>query len=404
MKTYKHFATISSQLYFCSSPIRLDSYNRCQFGCAYCFSRNRSLEMSSPGLKIASPAAFANRLSRVARGEIHSAFDEFLARRIPIQLGALQDPFSGIETKYDITLDLLRILHLHDYPTLISTKSLLPGREPYISLLKKMNAMVRFSAAGVREECRRFLEIGCPEIDEIIITIKHLAAEGVRTSLRIQPVIPDHEEAALDLARRAARSGVHHISFEYLKIGTEDMQHTLRRISGAVGTDIWQSMAERGIKRVGRDYTLTASAKCGFVRKAKQLCHDCGVKFGAGDTEFIHLSDGIGCCNGSGYFLRKCTQFRSNFVGILSGRREGEKIRFSDLRRYWAPKRNVHAYLTTDSRGRDSRKEFSSWMSLLARRWNGGKSPYSPSFFFGIKWTGKYDKCGFKVYQVTESF
>jgi DNA repair photolyase len=404
MKTYKHFATVSSQVYFCSSPIRLDSYNRCQFGCTYCFSRNRSLDTSLPGLKVANAVAFRNRLARIEQGCIQSAFDEFLASRVPIQLGGLQDPFSGLEKTHGTTLELLETLSRYNYPTIISTKSLLVSKEPYLSLLKTMNVLLRFSAAGVRDECRHKLELGCPKIDDTFATIDYLAREEIAISVRVQPVIPGHEDAALGLARRAASAGAKHVSFEYLKIGTEEKDQTVNRVSAATGENIWEVMTQRGIIRIGRDYTLTVSAKCDFVRTAKQLCHDCGVRFGAGDTEFIHLSDGQGCCNGSGYFLKDCTQFRSNFVGVLSGRKKGDRIHFSDLESHWQPRRNVHAYLTTDSRGRSSDKRMTSWISLIAHRWNGGKSPYSPAFFFGIEWKGDYDNKGYKIYEVADAF
>jgi hypothetical protein len=208
----------------------------------------------------------------------------------------------------------------------------------------------------------------------------------------------------LELTRRAAKAGARHISFEYLKIGTEGKLHTIARISRAIGTDIWKVMSERGITRVGRDYTLSKATKCSFLKQAKQLCRRLGVKFGAGDTEFIHLSDGSGCCNGSEHFLRQATQFQANFVGVLSGRALGETIRFADLKKFWQPKRNVHRYLTTDSRGRRMDRRLSSWLSLLAHRWNGGKSPYSPAFFYGIEWTRKYDKSGYKIYKVADKF
>jgi DNA repair photolyase len=87
METYKHFVSISSQLYFCSSPIRLDSYNRCQFGCVYCFSRKRAMDTSENSMKQANPVAFRQRLERVQSGVIRSALDEFLAAKVPIQLG-----------------------------------------------------------------------------------------------------------------------------------------------------------------------------------------------------------------------------------------------------------------------------------------------------------------------------
>src|SRR5437899_9617132 len=123
MDTYKHFATVSSQVYFCACPIRLDSFNRCQFGCTYCFSRNRSLDASTPGWRSANPVAFKSRLDRISDGTIGSAFDEFLGARVPIQLGGVQDPFSRMELRLRITEKLLQTLRACDYPTIISTKA-----------------------------------------------------------------------------------------------------------------------------------------------------------------------------------------------------------------------------------------------------------------------------------------
>jgi hypothetical protein len=265
-----------------------------------------------------------------------------------------------------------------------------------------MNVLVRFSAAGVTERARASLEVGCRPIDEVIDAIACLAERGVPVSLRIQPVIPGHENAAIALTKLAARAGVDHVSFEYLKLGTEELEQTVRRVSAAVGNNIWDAMARRGIKRLGRDYTLIASAKKDFLRRAKQTCRRFKVRFGAGDTEFIHASDGAGCCNGSGYFLHNATQFRANFVGSISNAEKGATVRFSDLKKEWQPKLNVHRFLTTNSRGRASDPSLSSWMSLVAHRWNGTNGPYSPQFFYGVTWTGRYDNSGYKIYQIKD--
>ena len=140
-----------------------------------------------------------------------------------------------------------------------------------------------------------------------------------------------------------------------------------------------------------------------FLSRAKKLCDELGIKFGAGDTEFIHLSDGDGCCNGSSYFLNKTQQFRANFVGVLSNRSIGDLIYFNDVAKEWSPLSNVHRYLTTNSRSRDMSEAYSSWLSLLAYRWNGGKGPYSPRFFHGVDWTGRKDKEGFKIYKICKN-
>jgi hypothetical protein len=266
-----------------------------------------------------------------------------------------------------------------------------------------MNALVRVSAAGVSESRRLSLEVGCLPNYRIAQLGESLARKGVRTSLRIQPVIPGFEDDALAFAALGANAGFSHVSFEYLKIGIEDKSGTIARIERAVRSPVWQEMKARGVKRLGRDYTLRTNAKRLFLEKAKAFCRSAGVSFGAGDTEFIHQSDGEGCCNGSSLFLRDATQFTGNFVGLLKRKRIGDLVRFSELREKWSPTRNMHQYLTTNSRTRAKGKTLSSWIGLISHRWNGRSSPYSPGFFFGVVDTGKRDQGGMSIYRVSDS-
>lgn len=400
METYKHFVSISSQLYFCSSPIRLDSYNRCQFGCIYCFSRKRARVTSDKKTKQANPTAFAKRMERVRKGIIQSALDEFLSARVPIQFGGMQDPFTPMERTRKVTLQLLRVLNEHNYPTLISTKGDLYLQDEYWNELCNMDVYLRLSAAAVPERKRSLVDSGADNFQRTLKKIRTLSQAGFSVSLRIQPVFPGFEDVAIRMAERAADAGVSHVSFEYLKIATEDVSKQSKIFSRILGVDVLTEMHRRGIKRTGRDYALRTEAKVEFLRRARARCSELGVYFGAGDTEFIHLSDGLGCCNGSSLTGGEHTQFRANFTGVLADRKLGDLVKFSDLANYWHPKRQVHTYLTTDSRRRDMSGRFDSWFALLAHRWNGGRGPYSPSFFYGVNWTGEVDEQGFKIYNV----
>jgi DNA repair photolyase len=404
METYRHYATITSQLYFCASPIRLDTYNRCQFGCAYCFSRNRQGESTERVVKKANHQRLEKRLARVAKGVINSAFDEFLERRVPIQLGGLFDPFTPIELEQKATLNIIHILCDHQYPTLISTKGNVFMLSEYISVLKRMNVHIRLSAAGVADKYRSGIDVGCDPFEKVLDNIKALTDLGLSVSLRIQPLIPGFEGDALAMTERASRAGVSHVSYEYLKITSEGRDQELRQIYNTTGVDIWEKMNAIGVKKLGRDYALIKSAKWKFLFTAKRLCMELGIKFGAGDTEFIHLSDGSGCCSCSEFFLKNANQFRTNFVGVLSKKQNNKVVRFDDLKSEWVPQLNVHRYLTTNSRARDNSRELPSLLSLLAHRWNGEKGPYSPTFFYGVIWKGEYDSNGFKVYHFEDPF
>ena len=172
----------------------------------------------------------------------------------------------------------------------------------------------------------------------------------------------------------------------------------IKSISNGIGFNIYDKMVERGIKKIGRDYVLSSEAKWPFLLKALSICHQNNISFGAGDTEFIHLSDGDGCCNGSSQYLRNANQFKSNYTGILKGIENEKKIKFSDITRQWHPELNVHRYLNKNSRVRLDNANDSSWISLIGYRWNGYGGPYSPEFFKGVTWENELDEDGNKIY------
>lgn len=404
-KTYKHSLSVTGQIYFCSAPIRLDAYDNCQFGCVYCFSRKRSRTWASPGLHQANPAAFRQRLERVSRGEIASAVDEFLQRRVPIQLGGLQDPFTLREARQRVSIELLRVLRDHNYPTLISTKGSILLEEEYVSILQDMNVVVRFSAAGVRESARPVIERHCDGFEGTLRKIDVLTGRGVICALRLQPIFPGCEKEALDMAESAAAVGARQISFEYLKLPNESIRAEMTAASAVLGYDIVAHMRGLGVSKLGPDWSLIADVKRPFVREARGLCRRIGVNFGAGDTEFIPWSDGNGCCGSSDLVQTEGNQFVANFVGAIKAslKTPHKRVEFSQLFDTWSPTESIGNYM--DYRKRISVAEaggLSDWLALVAKRWNGGKSPYSPAFFDGVVSTGDQDEAGFRIYDASQ--
>lgn len=403
--TYKHSLSVTGQIYFCSAPIRLDSYDTCQFGCVYCFSRDRSRAWASKGIHQANAKALSLRLERVARGEVRSAVDEFLARRVPLQLGGLQDPFTPMEAGLGVTRELLSVLREFQYPTLISTKGSLPVSEPYLSLLAGMNVVVRLSAAGIPESLRSIVEPRSEGFAATIRVLEALGGNGIVSGLRIQPIFPGYEEEALEMAEAAAAAGVKQLSFEYLKVPGESVDTEIAAASRALGYDIVERMRGLGVVRLGPDWMLSKDVKRPFVRRARSLSHGVGVKFGAGDTEFIPWSDGNGCCGASELTQEGANHFTANFVGAIRASlgRPDKRISFDLLADLWSPEQSVGNYM--DWRRRippDKRDGRSDWLALMGRRWNGGKSPYSPAFFDGVVATDEVDESGFRVYDSSQ--
>jgi DNA repair photolyase len=402
--TYKHAISVTGQIFFCAAPIRLDSYDTCQFGCTYCFSRDRARTWAAKGIHQANPVAFRKRMERVAQGEIASAVDEFLARRVPLQLGGLQDPFTPIEEELGVTLDILKTLRDFRYPTLISTKGSLLLSEPYLKLLCEMNVVVRLSAAGIPDRLRKIVEPRGDGFDATIDRLARLSANGITTGLRIQPIFPGFEEEALAMATTAAKAGAKQLSFEFLKIPGETVGTEIAAASTALGYDIVEHMRAKGVTRLGPDWSLSPNAKRPFVRQARHLCRSLDVKFGAGDTEFIPWSDGNGCCGASELTQDGANHFTANFVGAIraSLAKPDRKVRFETLLKLWSPEQSIGNYM--DWRRRiplEERGGFTDWLAIVGRRWNGGKSPYSPAFFDGVVKTTEFDDDGFRIYDAS---
>jgi len=401
-QTVKHALSVTSQVFFCSSPLRLDPLNKCSFGCTYCFARRRSRNNTPRGVRAASVAAIEARFDRVSSGVVQSALDEFLQRRIALQFGALQDPFSSFQGIEDVSLDLLRILKRHDYPTLISTKSGAWLQPRFLRILDGMNVVFRLSASSVPEQARKDVDIGCAPFAETIERIRTLARLGIPAMLRIQPVIPGFEDEAIRMTTLAADAGAKAVSFEYLKIPSEDLRGISTRLRVALRTDVWGHMQSMGTTRIGRDYVMRSQAKVDFLRAARAACRSEQVDFGAGDTEFIHYSDGGACCASAWKHLRNSQPFAANYVGVLQqqiglGKRSAS---FGDLLRQWSPMGAVSTYLTTNSRTKSNDATLTDWQRLVAHRWNGGRSPYSPSMFFGVTKSAKTDCSGFAIYDL----
>ena len=397
MKTYDNAISLTSQIFFCSTPFRLDSYNRCQFGCIYCFSSRRSVENSKGGLRTANIGALSARFDRVRSGVINSAIDEFINKRIPIQFGGINDPFSAVESRKGTSFRALAVLRDNSYPTLISTKSAIPFQDDYLSVLAEMNVSLRVSAAGVNEKSRSLIDRDCPNFFEMLGNIERASKRGIATTLRIQPIIPSQEAEVLRMIEAAADAGVRHVSLEYLKIPLEIRADLIRKLSSALNLDMHAMLEKIGLFRVGPDMTLMTEYKLNHMRAFRELLHSLGMSFGAGDTELIHLSDGPGCCNGSGLLLQDANVLDSNFTGIL--KRGSGKITFSSVMSKWTPSKLVNPYLVVGSRKKAEIEGLSDWQALMAYRWNRSRSIYSPALFAGVSSTGSFDADGLEVYR-----
>ncbi|NVN23268.1 radical SAM protein [Asaia siamensis] len=402
---YKYYLALTSQLPFCSVPLRIDTYSSCQFSCSYCFSKARGGSSLAKSNQEISPSQLEKRLHRVSRGRISGAVDEFLSRRIPVQLGGMNDPFSPWEREKRRTLETLKVLRDFHYPTLISTKNTMLAEEPYLEILQDGNFLVRISATAGSSDTRVKLEKGVPLWEARLKAAEKLSSKGVPVSFRFQPIVYDENEHVISMIRSAGSSGVRHISAEYLKLPIEKSSRQASYLARSF-PNMADTYRQNHARQVGRELVLSSSAKAEGLYQLRAETIRNEMLFGFAENEFLHLNTFQSCCNAADQFLENANFFSSNILGIIKRQLNAEKITFHLPDNFWVPTNSVFSHLNSRSRGKEGSDTGSSprerWIKLLQDKWNSKSERGGPSGFWGISDLGEVDRHGNKIFSMDQ--
>ena len=102
----------SSKIGICGTPIRVDAYSTCSYGCIYCESNNRAIMAHSDELKIGDIKALERRLHRVIdEGKVNpnDIVDHLIAEGHDWHLGGLSDPWQPCEGIYHIAQQIIAL-------------------------------------------------------------------------------------------------------------------------------------------------------------------------------------------------------------------------------------------------------------------------------------------------------
>jgi DNA repair photolyase len=341
----------------------------------------------------------ADRFRRVNDGEIFSAVDEFLQRRVPLQFGGMTDPFSKFEEQRKSSLALIGVLADNQYPTLISTKSTTPATPEYADLLSSGNFLVRFSCSIISDVQRGKIESGVPKPTDLLRTVETLANRGIPCAVRFQPIIPGHESHAFELATAASNAGASHVTYEYLKLPSDDTRSKIARLATKSGQQLIDYYRESGSTQQGREFILPSGKRITFLSEISEYARKIGLTVGLGDNEFLPYSDGQSCCNGADLYLRDTNPFSANPAGVIRKKKKGDAIRFGDVLEEWMPLESVNPYLNSRVRSRPGPHE-NGWHSILKARWRAG-TIYGPDFFHGVRFDDRFDEDGMPIFVKT---
>lgn len=398
-RNYQTPIGLTSQFSFCGLPLRLDSYAGCALSCAYCFARLRGGSADTNKIRFANPVTVISKFKNaINKPDLTTGVvAELIRNRTPVHFGGMSDPFQPIERKEGISLKILKFLASLQYPTVISTKSVLPASPEYLSVLREnRNLVIQFSFSTTRDELSSIVEPSSYKPSEILRTMNLLMQYGINTTARWQPYIPIVSEEPSEFVSRISDVGTKHIGFEHLKLPLEANNPLWIKLSSKLHFDIRQYYQSHGAKIEGREWVLPPEYKIGKALEVKSEAAMRGLTFGSADNEIQYLSDNNCCCSGVDQFsgFENWNKFQIAYAVKKSG---GRPITINLIENEWRPKGAVDKYLNSHSR-MDSDAGFSEVQDYIYERWENLNSPFNPSKFYGVVDSGERDNRGFRIF------
>ncbi|MEI6418922.1 MAG: PA0069 family radical SAM protein [Sphingomonadales bacterium] len=184
----------------------INAYRGCEHGCVYCFARpTHAFHDLSPGLD------FESKL--FAKPDAPALLTAELGKRgyqcQPIALGTNTDPYQPIERDWQITRQILQVLHDCGHPVTVTTKSDRVCRDLDLigAMAARGQAAVMISLTTLDARLARLMEPRAATPTRRLAAIRTLSAAGVPVHVSLSPMIPainDHEIEAIVAAAAAA--------------------------------------------------------------------------------------------------------------------------------------------------------------------------------------------------------
>lgn len=163
----------------------MNIYRGCQHQCIYCDSRSDCYQIED----------FNDVLVKV--NAIPLLHKELASKRVKgtIGFGAMSDPYTQIERKYQLTRQALEVIAEFRYPIHMLTKSDLVLRD--LDLLKRINevfAIVSFTLTTVDDDLAAILEPQAPLPSARLRAMQTLVENGIPCGVMLMPILPFIED------------------------------------------------------------------------------------------------------------------------------------------------------------------------------------------------------------------
>lgn len=297
----------------CALPMTIDSHSVCAYECLYCFANNlpgHQTQWEKPvgrtSIKTLE-SIFSGRGESVTARTYRKAlkYDRRNAAGFPcpVQIGGLCDPCDSIEQNDGWLLDFINLAIKYNQPVRMSTKGAIFLIPEYLKAIEKAPHLfwVAFSIITNDDGLAERIERNAPNTSTRLKAMKALGDIGVKTSLRLRPMIPgvtDKNKGYKELIARAADAKAGATSYESMFYPTgmpKDKALQWNRFLLHVGIDLKKIYAGFGkMQACTRPaYTWTEA----IMHSVRDEAHKHGMTVGVSDPVWKQLSD-VGCCCG----------------------------------------------------------------------------------------------------------
>ncbi|HIH98054.1 MAG TPA: radical SAM protein [Thermoplasmata archaeon] len=273
MSVIKKFDPWESTFCTCPKKYTLNPYTGCSHRCVYCYITSYIPNAFNLRLK-------SNILNRVKKDA------EKIDNKHYISLSNSSDPYPPEERKYLITRRILEIFSSFGLRTLIVTKSDLVLRD--IDLLNNLSCSVSLSVTSLDNRISKKLEPGAPLPKERVSALKALSREGIRCSVRLDPIIPGINDKAISNIIDAVSDSCEHLVASTVKFRKDGYQRFTRAFPSI-------KLEFEGIFH--NSYYLKQNLRLELLQKVKDKCEQYGITFASCREGFPELSNSI--CDGS---------------------------------------------------------------------------------------------------------
>jgi DNA repair photolyase len=300
----------------CALPVTIDSHSACSYGCLYCFAPNLFQRRIAAGGQLGQTslssveAIFSGKPSKVAdkmRDALKYDRRNAGGYPCPVQLGGLTDPMDNIERQQGWFLDFANLIRKYQQPVRVSTKGTLGMLTEYKRAVAQAPELwwVAFSTITCDDEVLARIDRRAPSATMRLRAMKALSKLGVKTSLRLRPMLPGisdatprHPKALTELIDRAADAGAVALSTEVAFLPgamTAELRERWQEIEQISGVPLIDVYGQFGPKQACTrpSYAWTEEV----MHVATERARANGMTVGVSDPVWKQLGD-TGCCCG----------------------------------------------------------------------------------------------------------